>query len=423
MSADDARLDQLGARLYAHPDDVDARLRLALMLSWRGDRAGARVHATRVVTQTPEYWEAHMLLARLDAWDGAYASARARLGRIPEDAPGEPGRLRMLADMAIWGGEPLKARPYLQELLTYDKSAGIHYRLAVIEQQELNHFSAWRAARRALKVEPGHGAALRLRDSTRLISTDLLYEVEVSPDLESGQTIGHGTVVSATWLPRARWSATLTDEYRYRYGTHNNRVTLSGDWRATKDITVGASLGVGAPAEVVSKFTAGARITLPFAGIFDAGAGYTFDMPPWGGHLHRTRLDLGVAFPKGFSADVTYTLGLLARCGNADDLHGTGFAGHWEHGPLTMSLHYGYGLELDRPPVPVKSLFTEEGCLIKDRPYASHTDPVELSTHNMGVDFKYKLNERVTLRGGFDTVVRTNETQVHTSRVAIRTWF
>ncbi len=416
------KLDALRLRVQDSPYDVDARLELATLLSWIGDREGSRRQVEAVLAEAPEYWEAVVLMARLDAWDGDYEAARRGLDSVPKDEPGLRQRQELEADIAIWSEDHSRALARIDRLLTEEKSAPLYLRLATVELQRRHHFGAYLAVKKALDLNPLHPPSRQLLSELQLVRADVVYEAEFYPTYAPADRVGQATIVSATWLPRSRFSGTLTHIYRYRFQTHNSRLLLRGDWRATKDLTVFVEGGFGLPAIVVSAATVAAGVRFPFLKIADMGARYTWDKPGWGGHLHRLRADVGVGLPGGFQAEVAYSLGLVTHCGTVDDAHSLAIGGGWRNDDVHLRGRYWWGRELDKPERNASEggLFDDEGCGVLDGDAVLALP--EFDSHTLALSAAWTLHPRVTLTFGYDLGLRHHGT-THTTRVALRTWF
>jgi len=85
-----AAIVQLQALLAQQPDDVDARLQLALALRAAGRNAEAEHELLEVLRRAPDYKDARVALAQLQRGRGDIAAAKATLGPELMRAPGDP---------------------------------------------------------------------------------------------------------------------------------------------------------------------------------------------------------------------------------------------------------------------------------------------------------------------------------------------
>ncbi len=437
----DATIEELRTLLRKHPEDVDVRLKLATLLSWRGKRQEARDHVWTIIKQTPHYWDAQLLLARLDAWDKKYNSAYERVIRVIRHLPDPSTARELLLNIAVWSEKPRLARKIIKRLLDSENTAELNYQMAEVEKQDLNFFSAYRYAKRALQLNPLHKGARELVDSTRLVELDLAYEIEAFPSLErSNEKWGHGLYVTATWLPRSWLSATLLEEYHYRYAAHNLSHKLQLMWRITHAINLQLLGGFAAPNEVLFALNIGASVQFPLTTYLDGVVAYQYDQLPWGGSLYRPRLQLGLQLPRGFTAEGALILGMFARCGGVDFLPGTTLRGSWEKPPYHFTVIYGFGDELDSltnvSPFEKgwRKFYTEEGCIDPDIPpppkgiYLYNKWPVPLlRSHEIALIVQYQLNRRLLLRGAYSLGVRFTKwdtlNERHVVQIGVRTYF
>jgi hypothetical protein len=113
----DGVVTRLRGWLAAHPDDRDARLRLARVRAWQSRWGEARAEYERILARAPADGEATLGLAQLDLWADRPESARARIEALPSAARELP-ELRLLeARLAVAEGRPAAARARLGSLL------------------------------------------------------------------------------------------------------------------------------------------------------------------------------------------------------------------------------------------------------------------------------------------------------------------
>jgi tetratricopeptide (TPR) repeat protein len=397
-------LEVLQKRLARRPDDVDTRLQLATVLSWRGDRLHSRQEAQLVIQQAPRYWDAHILLARLDAWDGHYGPARARLQQILQQLPTHQPALMLLADVETWDQHPGEAQRLLEKLLQREKSAEVYYRLARVAMLRFHTLQAYLLTRQALKLNPVNKEVLDFQKRIVLVSVDLAYQGEVSTGDEIQQA--HSEILTVSALPRSFLSLVLLHELHYRYNTINNRLLLQADWRITRQITLSLMGGAGFPAQVIPEATGSFRLALPLLSRWDMAVGYIYDYLPQKSHLHRIRLDNGFKLPHDFRLEAAYIAGVLVEK-DVGDLHGLHLRAYWRPEWIEIYLQYAYGMELYYP-----------------TPYYALWNPFKrLTSHLMGFQVMGNLGQRFTLRGGYDFELRSNETKAHLFHLAGRLWF
>jgi len=395
--ADDAR-----RALDARPADLDARVRYAIALSWRGDWEGSRREAERVLERAPRYWDAHLLLARLDGWAGQYQRARARLQLVLKQSPSRAALLQAV-DVELWDRKPAVAQGLLDGALARDVAPEVYLRRARVALLQLHPWRAYRLVRRALELDPVNRPARELRDSITLVSADLAYQAEVmvGADIEDA----HSEILTVTALPRAFVYLTLLQEFYRRFGTSNHRLSLQGDWRITPTVQLTLLGGFAAPAQVIADGTASVRIAFPLLARWDAAIGYTYDHLPLPGALHRIRLDQGFLLPMAFRLEVAYVLGILAEQ-EVGTLHGVQARLYWTRGRFDAYVQYAYGMELYYP-----TPWASQWMLFK-----------ELHSHEVGFQVMGTFG-RWTVRGGYGATLRNNSTEVHALHLALRRGF
>lgn len=382
---------RLEAHLVEHPQDVDARLKLAITLSHANRTDASRTQAERVLEAAPEYWDAHLLIARLDAWAANYDEARGRLTRVLEKAPDNREAQRQLAKVELWAGEPARTVSILETLLVRERSPELLVELAQAELERRHTIAAYQHATEALELAPNDDRAKTMREAATLVRADVRVEVENG----TGGQLGHGEVLAVTALPDNFIGFTITEEFRRRFGTDNNRVGATGFWRPAKPITATAHLAFGLPAKVVSQLTAGATLNAQIFGPIDGSFGYTFDRFPTDLLLHRIRADVGVRLIDTLSVLVAYTFGVTVAEEERDTLHHGQARIRWEPLPLIIRASYGFGRQIDR---------------IFVTPDASSTAFTAYLVHELRLSAQYQAARwlRVGLEGGTD--LRSNGT-------------
>jgi YaiO family outer membrane protein len=92
-------ITQLQALLVQQPDDVDARLQLALALRATGRNAEAEKELQTVLRQAPDYKDARVALAQLQWARGDIEAAKATLGPQLMSTPGDPDTSALVANL------------------------------------------------------------------------------------------------------------------------------------------------------------------------------------------------------------------------------------------------------------------------------------------------------------------------------------
>ncbi len=397
-----ARADELEdfrRAAQAAPDDLDAQLKLATRLSWKGERAEARTIAAAIVAKAPGYTEALVLLARLEGWDGDYPAALEHLRIARLVAPSDPSAIELEQDLLLWSGKLNEAKEAVLSALQKKDSVELYYRLAQIEYERLHYLAAYQAAQAALDRDPTHLRAKALKRDISLASAELYEEGEHL----AGTPFAWAQIISVTALPRSFLSLTLVEELRHRFGELNQRLGAQVDWRPTKDQTLTLFGAFGAPATQISKASVGLRFMTQILPFLDGAAQYSYDRIQLPADLHRVRLDVGVKLPAGLRAEAAYTLGVVAEGTSPHLIHGVLLRGLYEAKTWSAALHYAAGAEIFR---------------------ISVLDALDsLTSHEIGAQMSFFVLEKLQLTGGFDLQLRTNDTRVYRWHLSAKGWF
>lgn len=413
----DVEIGELRDRLAADPDDLEVRLALAHRLAWAGERALARDHARRVAAAAPGDLDAQLLLARLDAWDGDYDAARRRLARVLAGQPRRPDALALRADIALWSGSAAAARRAAEALMAIDPGPASLFRRAQAAALAMRPLEIRRWARRTLAADPDHaGARALLRDSSAA-SVSATTEVEVFPFVPDSVAVAQAIV--ATALPRARWSYTLGYEYRWRFGTHNHRALVGLDHRFSPNLGAGLTVQGGAT-EVVPRLSVAPSVSARRGRVGFSGS-YQLDVLPWPGQLHRAIGVVAVALPGDAWVSSRAFAGALRHCGQTDAVGSLEVRGRLRRGRLWLSAVGGYGLELDRAPLPpfLEDRFGDDVCLAVGELGLSLP---ETRAALGGLELGWREDGRFEIRVGYTHQYRLSGDRVHLSFAGIRLW-
>jgi tetratricopeptide (TPR) repeat protein len=164
-----------------------ARLGLALALSWSDRAAEALVEYERVLATDPGSIEARLGRARMQSWTGRLGAARAGYEDVLRDDPTSLEARRSLAQVQAWRGRHGDAAGRLNHLLR-DHPDDVE---TLLIQAQIQHGRgrpdlAWTSLRRVLALRPEHARALRFQE-------ELLWRVRPATGvhvLHSTQTDG-----------------------------------------------------------------------------------------------------------------------------------------------------------------------------------------------------------------------------------------
>jgi len=105
----ESSLDLFDQLVEAAPDNLEAQLDRAKVLSWQNDLVGSAEAYRSVSDRHPENREARLGLARVLSWDGDIPQAEAVYQTMLETDPGDAEALAGHARMAAWLGDLAKA--------------------------------------------------------------------------------------------------------------------------------------------------------------------------------------------------------------------------------------------------------------------------------------------------------------------------
>ncbi len=402
-------VERLQAELATRPDDVDLRLRLALALAWSDRRDDARREARAVLTQAPEYRDAELLLARLAAWDQQWRDARAHLARVLAAAPADPEARLLAVDIALWSGDLPGARSAVAALppVGVDEVERL-YRHALLAAAEGDSRKTLSLAGRILALDPQHAGTRRLRQSVSYLSVESATAVEVYPRAYARRLAASETL-TASVFPGARWSASVIYEYRRRFGTHNHRVAVRGDWNPGQRWSLVGLLRVGM-VDVVPRLTTLAELRRR-VGRGSLGGRYTFDLMPWPGRLHRAHAAAAAPLGRHLWVEADAFAGVLSGCDQLRPVWGA--HGRLTHGGTRWELgaSAGYGLEVDRG---ISRAVRENPCA------GSTRDLVDVAVAAGALHVQRSLGSRWHVRATYGFEHHPGSIWIHLGGVAVR---
>ena len=262
----------------------------------------------------------------------------------------------------------------------------------------------------ALRLDPGHEGARRLRDDVERVWATAVTSIEAWP--EAASRWGGGAARALVLHPRWPLSLAASYEYLRRYGTDNHRVGLEATWRATPAFSLLAGVRGGA-VHAVPAFTANLRADWQLAPPFGAGLFYELDDMRGPGQENQVGVEARWQVVGRLGLEAAGGVGRLAACG-ASELSWMG------RGRVTASvarvqafLQYAYGSELDR-----MAASGEETC-----PAAGQPALFRQQSQDVGGGAWIDLSARTALRASYDYVKFSEGNQLHLVSVALREAF
>jgi hypothetical protein len=418
------------------------RLHLATVLAWSGDYQEAIHHAKLVIKATPSYWDAYLLLARIAGWQGNFKEAFEHLEPVLRYDPKHTEARNVKLDLLMWSHRTAEAEELVQEIIDDGTlNADIIYQKARISRMRLNYLRAYLLAKEAQKLDPFHKGAKKLIEDTRWVALFMSHTFEYTDFPSGGETdvsaeerFGYTVTVAGQAWPRARLSAVISETFRYRYLTLNNRVGLSLIYRVIDKLELTLGTKLGAPAEVIPLWTFWLATRLDFTPWVDITGTYALDILPWPADepalLQRPTLDLGVSIKDTVRLGAAYTLGLLHYCSKpVQPTHTVRFSilGKWN--AFSVQGFYGYGEETDKSDT---ALVAPNSCDEIDDMEEEYKGTlfglVGIQAHTVGAQTSYDFLKNLTLNLSYFVDFRyasTNNIMIptHTITIGGNTWF
>ncbi len=416
----EAEVVALRHRLSEQPGDVDTRFALALRLSWMGELAAARSEASAVIAAAPRYWDAHLLLGRVDAWSGHFDAARARVLAILDQDPGHVEARRLAVDIELWQERPKQAQARARDLVAVDDSAESRYASARAAALAMRPIEVRSWARRTMALKPKHAGARELLAAAYYVRLTSATEFELFPKGDNRFAIGE--LLLATLFPTAKWSVVAGYDYRLRFGTENHRGQLGGAYRLNSKMSIDGMVRGGSTV-VVPELSAGLGFNLRRWQHYAFSVRYLGDKMPWPGQLHRIVLSAGAGLPAGFEVGARYEGGILRYCSVSDPVQSLTLRGDWSRGKFGAGLRYGFGMELDRAPLPpfLAERFGDDVCRSEGQ------DGVDLSLRDTRAQIAggyvgYQHKQRFSLRLGYVANYRLTGDLIHAGALTLNVW-
>jgi YaiO family outer membrane protein len=345
----------------AKSPSIDGALLEAGALTTTGAYGDARAVYLEVLARQPDNPEALYGLARVDAWEGCSALAEREYRRALSLEPTNADLRGGLIDVLSWNGRYAEAEALLDSGLALDpKSAALLSRRARLLSWKGDASEAIRMADLAEARSPDDLEIRTMRD--RLFSN----EVRVGTHLDRFP----GQYQDLYWMSVAglrrfgRFELSAGAQLLRREGAHTETVTdarypVALQYHPTIGTTVGAEVGIGAPAAAIPRFTARVFALLPVTPKVSTYLAYAFWRFDSGAVVHMLQPSLGIDLPFDLRLEGRLWLssvslpatGDAAKPGVSRFAAAGGPALQWTADPrLTFSLFYTYGAELDSNP-------------------------------------------------------------------------
>lgn len=225
-----------------NPQDIEARVWVARLESWKGDYALAEEHYREVLRDAPNNLEAELGLVDLLSWQQRYGEAMERLRGLQAQHPQNTEVLLRLGKISRWQRHRKEALAYYEEVL---------------------------------RVDPANAEA---RNRVDLIAAETNYRLEVGYYLEefdfARNTNGFFTELLYTDNDRA----TLLGRFQYqnKFSENNTRFTLGGTYRFFARTWLHAEASLAPTGRVVANQDYTLEVTQGFHPRFSAGGAYRF---------------------------------------------------------------------------------------------------------------------------------------------------
>jgi tetratricopeptide (TPR) repeat protein len=426
--------------LAAHPDDVDIRLKYAILLAREGNLDAAEKAADQVLSQAPEYLDAHLLLGRIAGWRHQFEKALFHVDAVLEKAPTNKEAIDLKLDILKWMSDHASTLRLLKHLETSGNATpDIYVRMAAVELTRLQYLHAYRHAKSALELDPNHAPAKALIDEIRRVTIQVTESLEYygfKGEASRYDRWGMGLHAAATAFQNAKLSATVTESYIYRFRTINNQIGLQGDYRPKRWIGFTASAKLGKPAHVIAKGAFLLAMRAEMFKIMDIALSLGIDILPWPKRdpalLIRPALTTGIYLHKQVRIGATYSLSVIKYCGN-DSAYTHSGTGHvtWLGKRLTANFLAGFSEEKDPvtigiiPPETCEEIQSLESSIAA---LGGHFRLINIRSVHAGITLSFRLNRKADIRGGYRLEQKRAETNPdwipsHISHLGLTTWF
>ncbi len=218
-----AAISLYDALLKVNPDNLEAKIGKARVLSWTGKYEEAQELYEAVLSRDPENIEASIGLADLNAWQKRYGKATEILESLLSVDRENREVLLRLARFHLWAGEKRRSIRYCDEIL--EKFPDDPDAKAIRNQAREIHAFEYYAGYQFLKI------------------TD-------NPD-------GHNLYAGIRYLPKTKISLYSQLDYLDRYGETDMRGLLGGSWQIHNKWTLSSEMGVPSDAGSIRAFQDG----------------------------------------------------------------------------------------------------------------------------------------------------------------------
>lgn len=418
-----AEVAALELELAENPKDVDLQLKLAFRLSWQNKPKQARTHAEAVLAIASEYWDAHVLLARLDAWTGRYKEAREHLRLVLAADAKNRDALLVKADVELWSKHYDRSEEAVLSLIELEPSADLYYRLAQIALIRMDPVRARGLANRALELDPDHARAKALRSDIQYLKFYATGQTEFYPAIvgEGRQAYSQSFVLSL--MPGGSLGVALVYDFHRRFGTDNHRVGARINLRLSDDLILSTFLR-GGKVLVLPDWSADIGFVYKLSSDFALGAKYNWDKMHWPGTLHRGTGSVSSQVSKAMLLEAEYFGGVMRHCGISEFVQGVALKSRWKISRLGLGFRYGFGTEVERPPLPayLQGRLDEDFCLddLGMEVDGSPLDLAETRAHDLGAEAALQITGSTVLQGGYGIQLRFDNSEVHIFHLSLQ---
>jgi tetratricopeptide (TPR) repeat protein len=410
----DAEFDALSADVQREPDNVDARLKLALYLSRTDENLDeAKKQADMVTAQAPTYWDAYLLLARIAGRKKQYDVALSYIQTVLKYDAKNAEALDLKIDILMWSENWQQAETELKERIRQDsKNPTLQVKQGRIDLAKKKSLSAYRHAKQALAIDPSFERARTIIQDSELVTVYANHEFEYFgfPSEESKKDrFGYGLSLAGRIFRGARVSAALLETSRYRFQTTNNQVGLELNAKPMHLLELTLRGLFGAPARVIPKGSLFFSVRSELWKRMDTSLGYALDILAWPANrpalLHRPSLALGVYIDPHFNLSAGYTMGLLEFCGRSPTMiHSANVGIGVRDERVGFQGFYSYGQEIDPyilGAVSISSCEMIDAATNSTQGGTAGFRLVDLRIHTGGMSLSWILTRRISFNGGY----------------------
>ena len=342
--------------LELNPNDIDARLGLALILSWQDRLEESIHHYQQALRVDPVNIDALIGLARVLGWRGAYQEALHYLGIAMQQNIAKPEVYKTIGDIYMYAGELDAAfNAYQIAVKLAPNRANYYVQAGKVAEWLGNYRVAQQLYLRALEIDPHNSQAyVGLHRVRRQTALNISMKVNNFEEYDQGY---RGTYKNGRIVLRKALSKILSGEIWMEFSSNKRLFTLRGDTSSsvltiiypklifTPHRQLRLDLGVGY--DFANNYVAGFII----AGSY--WTNYFTTRVSWAREILEPTKYILIEGPKfNISIKPTNRIELKAGYGQSNIYHKdtTNFRKQWEtslnlqllRNPLKLSLSYGY---------------------------------------------------------------------------------